>query len=158
MSATTLIYMVGIGIFSLAFIFMFLILMPTKVTKEKLIKVLGEENAKKILEAQDPEDIKKVILSLKKRKKIKLKTLAESQNLVDAMRLIADKLLDGRSFVTKEKVIKILGEDFVKIKNSQNASEELKKLDKTKRAKLQELFLTMDDEEIAKKIKELFVE
>ena len=104
MDATTLIYMVGIGIFSLAFIFMFLLLIPTKVTPKKLIKVLGKENVEKIKNAKDVEDIKSVILSLKKTKKLKLKTLAESQNLVDAIRLINEVLLNNKNFASKEKL------------------------------------------------------
>jgi len=153
MSATTLIYLVGIGIFSLAFIFMFMLLKPTKVTKQQLEKVLGRDNVEKILNAKDPEDIKNVILSLKRRKKIKLKTLAESQNLIDAMKLINEVLLNNKNFATKEKIKDILGEINFNDKKIEEIVNILQKLDKEKRAKLQELFITMSDEEIAKKIK-----
>ncbi|WP_457563814.1 hypothetical protein [Caminibacter pacificus] len=158
MSATTLIYIVGISIFSMAFIFMFLILKPTRVTKEKLIKVLGKEAAERIQQAKDIEDIKKVIMSLKKSRKIKLKTLAESQNLVDALKLINEVLLDNKNFASKEKVEEILGESAKAFREipKEDFEEAVKKLDKEKRAKLQELFLSMDNKEIAEKLKEYF--
>ncbi|ROR41197.1 hypothetical protein [Caminibacter pacificus] len=158
MSATTLIYIVGISIFSMAFIFMFLILKPTRVTKEKLIKVLGKEAAERIQQAKDIEDIKKVIMSLKKSRKIKLKTLAESQNLVDALKLINEVLLENKNFASKEKVEEILGESAKAFREipKEDFEEAVKKLDKEKRAKLQELFLSMDNKEIAEKLKEYF--
>ncbi|WP_456488552.1 hypothetical protein [Caminibacter pacificus] len=158
MSATTLIYIVGISIFSMAFIFMFLILKPTRVTKEKLIKVLGKEAAERIKQAKDIEDIKKVIMSLKKSRKIKLKTLAESQNLVDALKLINEVLLDNKNFASKKKVEEILGESAKAFREipKEDFEEAVKKLDKEKRAKLQELFLSMDNKEIAEKLKEYF--
>jgi len=137
---------------------MFLILKPTRVTKEKLIKVLGKEAAERIQQAKDIEDIKKVIMSLKKSRKIKLKTLAESQNLVDALKLINEVLLDNKNFASKEKVEEILGESakaFSEIPK-EDFEEAVKKLDKEKRAKLQELFLSMDNKEIAEKLKEYF--
>jgi len=155
MSATTLIYLVGIGIFSLAFIFMFMLLKPVKITKEKLQKVLGKDNVDKILNATTPDDIKKVIISLSKRRKLKLKTLAESQNLIDAMKLINDVLLNSKKFANKENLQEIVDLSIFKEKNIEEIKNELKKLDKEKRAKLQELFITMSDDEIAKGIKEI---
>ena len=72
MGATTLIYVVGIGIFSLAFIFMFMLLKPNRVTKEKLEKVLGKDAVEKIKNAKNYEEVKNVITSLKKSKFAKL--------------------------------------------------------------------------------------
>ncbi len=93
MSATTLIYLVGFMIASLAFIFMFLILKPTKVTKEKLIKVLGEEAVEKIKKAKDDEEIKAIIRALPKRRRSKLKVLMESQDIRDVLNAIHEHIL-----------------------------------------------------------------
>jgi len=155
MDATTLIYIVGISIFSLAFIFMFLILKPTNVTPQKLIKVLGKENVEKIKNAKDVEDIKSVIMSLKRTKKIKLKTLAESQNLVDAIRMINDVLLGGKDFASKEKLSEIVDISIFENKSEEEIANVIKNLDSNTRSRLQLLFMSMDDNEIAKKIKTL---
>jgi len=155
MDATTLIYIVGISIFSLAFIFMFLILKPTNVTPQKLIKVLGKDNVEKIKNAKDVEDIKSVIMSLKRTKKIKLKTLAESQNLVDAIRMINDVLLGGKDFASKEKLSEIVDISIFENKSEEEIANVIKNLDSNTRSRLQLLFMSMDDNEIAKKIKTL---
>jgi len=155
--ATTLIYAVGIGIFSLAFIFMFMLLKPSKVTREKLQKVLGEDVVEKIKKAKDNEEIQKIIMSLKKSKKIKLKTLAESQNLIDALKLINELLLDGKNMANLEKVKEVFDGRFeeIKAKTISEIEKEIKNLPKDKRAKLQLHLLSMDDKELAQKIKEL---
>ncbi|WP_456471363.1 4-hydroxy-3-methylbut-2-en-1-yl diphosphate synthase [Caminibacter sp.] len=93
MSATTLIYIVGLSIASMAFIFMFLILKPSKVTKEKLEKVLGRETVEKIKEAKSDEEIKQIIRSLSRFKKSKLKTLMESQDIRDVLKAIREHIL-----------------------------------------------------------------
>ena len=93
MSATTLIYIVGLSIASIAFIFMFLILKPSKVTKEKLEKVLGQDTVEKIKQAKDDEEIKTIIRSLPKLRKAKLKTLMESQDIRDVLKAIHEHIL-----------------------------------------------------------------
>ncbi len=93
MSATTLIYIVGLSIASIAFIFMFLILKPSKVTKEKLEKVLGQDAVEKIKQAKDDEEIKTIIRSLPKLRKAKLKTLMESQDIRDVLKAIHEHIL-----------------------------------------------------------------
>ena len=93
MNAPMLIYGVGIMIFSLAFIFMFLILMPNKVTKEKLIKIIGEEEIEKIKKAKDEEEIKSIIRALPKKKRSKLKTLMESQDIRDVLKALNEHIL-----------------------------------------------------------------
>ena len=93
MGGAGLIMLVGVGIFSMAFIFLFILLIPTKVTKEKLIKIIGEENVKKIKEAKDDEEIKAIIRSLPKRKRSKLKTLMESQDIRDVLKAIHEHIL-----------------------------------------------------------------
>ncbi len=84
---------VGVMIFSLAFIFMFLLLIPNKVTKEKLIKIIGEENIEKIKQAKDDEEIKEIIRKLPKRRKSKLKTLLESQDIRDVLKALHEHVL-----------------------------------------------------------------
>jgi len=92
-SAATLIYIVAISIFSLAFIFMFMLIKNTEVTEEKLVKILGEEAVDKIKKAKDDEEIKAIIRSLKRRRKTKLKTLLESQDIRDAVKAIKKHIL-----------------------------------------------------------------
>ncbi|MEO1923849.1 MAG: 4-hydroxy-3-methylbut-2-en-1-yl diphosphate synthase [Nautiliaceae bacterium] len=96
MSATTLIYIVGLSIASMAFIFMFLILKPSKVTKEKLEKVLGRETVEKIKEAKSDEEIKQIIRSLSRFKKSKLKTIMESQDIRDVLKAIHEHILKDK--------------------------------------------------------------
>jgi len=93
MGYTTVIFAVGIMIFSLAFIFIVLLLIPTKVTKEKLEKIFGKEVVEKIKNAKDEEEIKAIIRSLPKKKKIKLKTLLESQDIRDVLKAINEHIL-----------------------------------------------------------------
>jgi len=93
MGYTTVIFAVGIMIFSLAFIFMVMLLIPTKVTKEKLEKIFGNEIVEKIKNAKDEDEIKAIIRSLPKRKKIKLKTLLESQDIRDVLKAINEHIL-----------------------------------------------------------------
>jgi len=93
MGYTTVIFAVGIMIFSLAFIFIVLLLIPTKVTKEKLEKIFGKEVVEKIKNAKDEEEIKAIIRSLPKKKKNKLKTLLESQDIRDVIKAINEHIL-----------------------------------------------------------------
>jgi len=93
MGYTTVIFAVGIMIFSLAFIFMAMLLIPTKVTKEKLEKIFGKETINRIKNAKDEDEIKAIIRSLPKRKKIKLKTLLESQDIRDVLKAINKHIL-----------------------------------------------------------------
>jgi len=90
---TSLIYIVGISIFSMAFIFLFLLLLPNKVTKEKLIKVIGEENIEKIKEAKSEDEIKAIIRALPKKRKNKLKILMESQDIRDVLKALDEHIL-----------------------------------------------------------------
>ena len=93
MGNSGLIFGVGIMIFSLAFIFIIILLIPTKVTKEKLIKIIGEENIEKIKKAKDDEEIKKIIRNLPKKRRNKLKTLLESQDIRDVLKALNDYIL-----------------------------------------------------------------
>jgi len=96
MSATTLIYIVGLSIASMAFIFMFMILKENVVTKEKLEKVLGKEAVEKIKQAKDDEEIKQIIRSLPKLRKVKLKTLMESQDIRDVLKAVHEHILKDK--------------------------------------------------------------
>ena len=94
--ATTLIFAVGAMIFSLAFVFMVIILMPTKVTKEKLEKILGKEVIKEIEKVKDDEaKIKEIIRGLSKKQKHKLKTLLESQDIRDVIKALNEYIFKG---------------------------------------------------------------
>jgi len=93
MGYTKIIFAVAITIFSLAFLFITLLLIPTKVTKEKLEKVLGDEAIEKIKQAKDEEEIKQIIRSLPKKRKNKLKTLLESQDIRDVLKALNEHIL-----------------------------------------------------------------
>ena len=93
MGNTGLIIGVGIMIFSLAFIFLFILFIPNKVTKEKLIKIIGEENIEKIKQAKNEDEIKEIIRSLPKKNKNKLKTLLESQDIRDVLKALQEHIL-----------------------------------------------------------------
>ena len=93
MGGAGLIMAVGVAIFSIAFIFLFILLIPNKVTKEKLIKIIGEENIEKIKQAKDDEEIKAIIRSLPKRTRSKLKTLMESQDIRDVLKALHEHIL-----------------------------------------------------------------
>jgi hypothetical protein len=92
MSASFLLYAVALLIASLAFVFMFLILKPSKVTKEKLEKILGEEVVEKLKKAKDEEEMKQIIRSMPKGKRTKLKVLLESQDIRDAIKVINEHI------------------------------------------------------------------
>jgi vacuolar-type H+-ATPase subunit C/Vma6 len=80
-----LIIIVMMVIPSMAIVFLITILKTQKVSKEKLIKIFGEKNITKILEAKTEDEIKQIIRSLHKSKKKKLKTLLESQDIRDVL-------------------------------------------------------------------------
>jgi len=75
---------------------MLLILKPSKVTKEKLTKILGEEVVEKIKQAKDEEEIKTIIRSLPRLKRSKLKTLMESQDIRDLLKAIDEFILKDK--------------------------------------------------------------
>jgi transcriptional regulator of NAD metabolism len=80
-----LIIIVMMVIPSMAIVFLITILKTQKVSKEKLIKIFGEKNITKILEAKTEDEIKQIIRSLHKSKKKKLKILLESQDIRDVL-------------------------------------------------------------------------
>jgi len=93
MSAESMIYIIAISIFSLAFIFMIMLLFPNKVTKEKIEKILGDD-LESIKNAKDDEELKHLIRNLPKKKRTKLKTLFESQDLQVAIKEIKKYILN----------------------------------------------------------------
>ena len=94
--ATELIFGVGVMIFSLAFIFMVVILMPTKVTKEKLEKILGQKTIEEIEKVKDDEKkVIEIIRGLSKKQKSKLKTLLESQDVRDVIKALQEHIFKG---------------------------------------------------------------
>jgi len=87
MDGAGIFFIVAFSIFSLAIIFMIMLVIPNKVTKEKLEKILGKEIVEKLKEVQDDEEkMKEIIRSLKTSKKVKLKTLFESQDVRDVIK------------------------------------------------------------------------
>ncbi len=88
MSGATMIVIIGLSISSMAFILLFSLLKETKVTEEKLRKILGEKACNELCNAKNEEEIKEIIRGLKKSQKWKLKTLLESQDIRDAIKAI----------------------------------------------------------------------
>jgi len=95
---TELIFAIGAMIVSLNFIFMFFVFMPTKITKEKLEKILGQKAIEEIKKVQDDEKkIAEIIRSLSKKQKNKLKTLLESQDVRDVIKALKEHILKGEN-------------------------------------------------------------
>jgi len=105
MSAEMMIYIIGASIFSIAFIFMIMLLRKVEITEEKILKILGE-HAEEIKQAKNDEELKKLIRALPKKKRTKLKTLFESQDLQDAIKHIKKHILkvnhEGNSDVNRD--------------------------------------------------------
>ena len=97
MSAANMIVIIGLGISSMAFIFLASLLRENEVTEEKLRNVLGEKACNELCMAKDEEEIRAIIRNLKKTQKLKLKTLTESQDIRDAVKAI-------REHIRKEKI------------------------------------------------------
>jgi len=95
---TELIFAIGAMIVSLNFIFMFFVFMPTKITKEKLEKILGQKAIEEIKKVQnDEKKIAEIIRSLSKKQKNKLKTLLESQDVRDVIKALKEHILKGEN-------------------------------------------------------------
>jgi len=92
MSAEAMIYIIGAGIFSIAIIFMLMLVRTVEVNEEKILKILGND-AEKIKKAKSDEELKHLIRALPKRKRTKLKTLFESQDLQVAIKEIKKHVL-----------------------------------------------------------------
>jgi len=92
MSAEMMIYIISASIFSIAFIFIIILLRKVEITEERILKILGED-AEKIKEAKNDEELKKLIRALPKKKRTKLKTFFESQDLYDAVKHIKKHIL-----------------------------------------------------------------
>ena len=92
MSAPTMIMIVGMSIASMAFIFIFMLLRKIEINEERILKILGE-HADKIKNAKDDEELKRLIRALPKRKRTKLKTLFESQDLQVAIKHIKEHII-----------------------------------------------------------------
>jgi predicted CopG family antitoxin len=92
MSAPTLIYIVAFLIVSISVIFLFTLLKPNVVTKEKLEKILGEDAVEKLKNAKDENEMKQIIRALPKKRRTKLKVLLESQDIRDAIKAINEHI------------------------------------------------------------------
>jgi len=92
MSAEMMIYIIGASIFSIAFIFMFMLLRRVEITEERILKILGE-HAEEIKQAKNDEELKQLIRALPKKKRTKLKILFESQDLQVAIKHIKKHIL-----------------------------------------------------------------
>jgi hypothetical protein len=87
---------VGLGIASMAFILVFMLLRNVEVTRERLEKILGEEAVERLKGAKTDEELAQIIRSLPRRTRTKLKTLLESQDIRDAIKAIKTHILEER--------------------------------------------------------------
>jgi hypothetical protein len=92
MNAPTMIMIVGMSIASMAFIFIFMLLRKVEINEKKILKILGE-HADEIKNAKDDEELKRLIRALPKKKRTKLKTLFESQDLQVAIKHIKEHII-----------------------------------------------------------------
>ncbi len=89
MDVITMLYIVALTIASMAFIFLFMILRKVEVNEEKIRKILGDEIIDKLKSVSSDEEIKEILRTMPKRKRNRLKTLLESQDVrvaVDAIK------------------------------------------------------------------------
>jgi len=92
MSAATMIMIITLSSASMSILFLFSIIKENKPDEQKLTKILGNENIKKIKEAKDDEELKNIIKSLTKKQKRKLKTLTESQDIRVALNALKEHI------------------------------------------------------------------
>jgi hypothetical protein len=92
MDGATLIVGVGLGISSMAFILLFMLLRSVEVDRKKLEKIFGEEITAKLERAKDEKEIEEIIRALPRRKKSKLKTLLESQDIREAIKAVKEHI------------------------------------------------------------------
>jgi (p)ppGpp synthase/HD superfamily hydrolase len=85
MGGALLVMGVGLGIASMAFILLFMLLRETEVTRERLERVLGAEVVAQLERASTNREIEEIIRKLSWRQKSRLKTLLESQDIRDAV-------------------------------------------------------------------------
>jgi GTP cyclohydrolase III len=96
MSAEVMIAIVCIGSASMSILFLISITREVEVTADRLTKIIGEENIAKIKEANDEEKIKEIIRNLPKKRKVKLKSLLESQDIRDVIKALNEHILINR--------------------------------------------------------------
>jgi Xaa-Pro aminopeptidase len=93
MSAESFIYVVGLSIASMAFIFTFMLMRNVEITEERISKILGDEVIDQIKNAKNDDEIKAILRAMPKKKKTKLKTLMESQDVRVAIKEIRKHIL-----------------------------------------------------------------
>jgi RNA polymerase-interacting CarD/CdnL/TRCF family regulator len=95
MSAELMISIICIASASMSILFLISVTREIKVTPEKLIKIFGKENIEKIKTASE-EEIKEIIRNLPKRKKVKLKSLLESQDIRDVLKALDEHIINPK--------------------------------------------------------------
>ncbi|MEO1942005.1 MAG: hypothetical protein ABGW77_03840, partial [Campylobacterales bacterium] len=85
MGGALLIVGVGLGIASMAFVFLFMLLRKTEVTRERLEGILGDEMVTRLKKVSTNREIEEIVRNLSWRQKSQLKTLLESQDIRDAV-------------------------------------------------------------------------
>ena len=92
MSTAYLIMIITLSSASMSIVFLFSIIKENKPDRNKLTKILGQENILKIEQAKNDEEIKEIIKSLTKKQKRKLKTLTESQDIRVALNALKEHI------------------------------------------------------------------
>jgi len=88
MDIGTKLFAIAFGISSIMFIAIFLVARPDPISKESILKIIGEDKEKDFLEAKDHKEIEELIKKLPKKVRNKLKTHFLSQDLQMAVKMI----------------------------------------------------------------------
>jgi hypothetical protein len=93
MSAEVMISIICIASASMSILFLISVTKEIKVTPDKIIKIFGEETIEKIKNSNEDE-IKEIIRKLPKRKKLQLKSLLESQDIRDVLKVLDEHIIN----------------------------------------------------------------
>jgi len=93
MSAEVMISIICIASASMSILFLISVTKEIKVTPDKIIKIFGKETIEKIKNSNEDE-IKEIIRKLPKRKKLQLKSLLESQDIRDVLKVLDEHIIN----------------------------------------------------------------
>jgi hypothetical protein len=102
MSVEILIMIITLGSASMSIIFLFSVIKENKVNEKTITKIFGIENIEKVKEAKTDEELANIVRSLKKKQKIKLKSLLESQDIRVAVDALKKYILKQNQYVDKK--------------------------------------------------------
>lgn len=92
MSAEIMIMIITLSSASMSIVFLISVLKENKPDLQKLTKILGKENIQKIKQTQNEDELKALIRSFNAKQKSKLKTLIESQDIRDVVKVFKEHI------------------------------------------------------------------